>query len=116
MVSFRVGRGIDAGAGAGENGVQHVRGYPSGECVLLTRVITADEQHFARCLRIVQPDLGAVTESRARPRQREPALAEYRPYRPPGKSAQAHDYPQVSGHEAKFGGKPGRAGVPFGVA
>ena len=76
MISFRVGRGIHAGAGAGENGVQHVRGHPSGECVLLTWVITADEQHFARCLRIVQPDFGAVTEPRARPRQRKSALAE----------------------------------------
>ena len=56
------------GAGAGENGVQHGRGNPSGEGVLLTWVITADEQHFGRCLRIPQPDLGAVTECRTRPR------------------------------------------------
>src|SRR6266566_7353072 len=102
------------GAGAGENGVQHVRGHPSGECVLLTWVITADEHHFARCLRLYQPDFGAVTEPRPRPRPRKSALAEYRPYGLPGESAQAHDYPQVSGYKAKFGGKPGRAGVPFG--
>ena len=86
------------GSGAGENGVQHGRGHPSGECVLLTWVITADEQHFARCLLIGQPDLGTMTEPRARPRQRESALAEYRPYRLPGKSTQANDYSQVSSY------------------
>ena len=43
--------------------------------VLLTWVITADEQHFARCLRISQPDLGAVTEAgRGRGSEAEPAI------------------------------------------
>ena len=98
MIGFRVGTGIDVGVGAGKNGVEHRRSHPAGECVLLAWVITADEQHFARCLLIGQPDLGTVTEPRARPRQRETALAEYRPYRLPGKSAKAHDNPQVSSH------------------
>ena len=97
MISFRVGTGIHVGTGADENGVQHSRSHPAGECVLLAWVITADEQYFARCLRIGQPDLGTVTELRARPRQRETALTEYRPYRVPGKSAKANDYLQVSG-------------------
>ena len=98
MISFRVGTGIDVGLGTGKNGVEHRRSHPAGECVLLAWVITTDEQHFARCLLIGQPDLGTVTEPRARPRQRETALAEYRPYRLPGKSAKANDYSQVSGH------------------
>ena len=97
MISFRVSTGIDVGAGADENGVEHRRSHPAGECVLLTWVITADEQHFARCLLIGQADLGTVTEPRARPRQRETGLTEYRPYRLPGKSAEANDYSQVSG-------------------
>jgi hypothetical protein len=97
MISFRVGTGIHVGTGADENGVQHSRSHPAGECVLLAWVITADEEHFARRLRIGQPDLGTVTELRARPRHRETALTEYRPYRLPGKSTKANDYPQVSG-------------------
>jgi hypothetical protein len=98
LISFRVGTGIDVGVGAGENRVEHRRSHPAGECVLLAWVITADEQHFARCLLIGQPDFGTVTEPRAWPRQRETALAEHRPYRLPGKSAKANDYSQVSGH------------------
>src|SRR6516162_9243242 len=99
MIGFRV----DIGVSAGENGVQHVRGDPSGEGVLLAWVITADKQHIAWRLRISQPDLGAMTERRTRPRQRESAAAEHRPYRLPGKSAKADDDPQVSGREAEFG-------------
>ena len=62
----------------------------------------------------LEPDLGAVPERRAGPRQRESALAEYRPYRLPGKSAQANDNPQVASHQAELGPQPGRARVPFG--
>src|SRR5690349_4727482 len=114
------------GSGTGENGIQHGRGHASGECVLLTWVITADEQHFGRCLLIGrclltgrclligQADLGTMTEPWTRPWQRESALAEYRPYGLPGISAQANDYSQVSDDKAQFGGKPGRARIPFG--
>src|SRR5271166_129989 len=108
-IGFRIG----VAAGEGENGIQHCRGDAAGERVLLTWMVTADEHHFVRCLRVLQPHLRAVTERRARPREGESALAEHRPYRLPGKSTQANDNPQFGGDQTEFGGEPWRARVPF---
>src|SRR5271165_1635956 len=94
LVGFRVG----AGMSEGENGVKHGRSDAAGERVLLTWVVTADERHFAPYLRVLQPNLGAVTKRLPRPRKGESALAEHRPYRLPGKSTQTNDNPQFSGY------------------
>ena len=42
-----IGSRVSVRASEGENGVEHCRGNAAGERVLLTWVVTADEQHFA---------------------------------------------------------------------
>ncbi len=54
-----------------ENGVEHGLGHPPGECVLLTRVVAADEEHGTTCRADMDSLLTPVPERRPWPWQYE---------------------------------------------
>ena len=74
-----------------EDRIQHARGDPASERVLLTRVITADQNQVAAGPGAGQRDLGAVPEGRPGPGRRVTGIAQHRPQRLPGVPAQADD-------------------------
>src|SRR5580704_12878689 len=115
LTSMRRGRTqASLQASSPEDRVQHARGDPASERVLLTRVITADQDQVAAGSGAGQRDLCTVPEGWPGPGRRVARIAQYRPQRLPGVPAQADDDAKRSAPQADLRGQPGCAGVALG--
>src|SRR6266851_5269666 len=100
--------------GPDEHFIQHGRGDPAGEGVLLARVVAAEDTErlpAAAARRERHRDGRAVPELRARPWHREPSRAQRRPQRLPGEPAEADDDPDLGDQPRELRDQPGGTGI-----
>ena len=89
-----------------EDVVEHCRSQPTGEHVLLARVVAAEQPDAGRQLAPPRRDRISACASPPPPGNPQRDL--------PAEPAQGHDHPDMIGHQPPFGVQPGRAGRPFG--